>query len=70
MAASITVVELTHKARDIISITYLHLEMFFCRWYDLFGDQLGVLFIFRQFEHRVNRHKRYIPPAVNPNPPI
>ena len=28
------------------------------------------LFIFRQFEHRVNRHKRYIPPAVNPNPPI
>ena len=70
LAASITVVELMHKARDIISITYLHLEMFFAAGMIYLVISWVFLFIFRQFEHRVNRHKRYIPPAVNPNPPI
>lgn len=59
-----------HKARDIISITYLHLEMFFAAGMIYLVISWVFLFIFRQFEHRVNRHKRYIPPAVNPNPPI
>lgn len=70
LAASITVVELTHKARDIIAITYLNLEMFFAAGMIYLLISWVFLFAFRQFELHINRHKRYTPPTINPNPPL
>lgn len=63
LAASITVVELTHKARDIIAVTYLNLEMFFAAGVIYLVISWIFLFIFRQFERHINRHKRYVPPS-------
>ncbi len=64
LAASITVVELTHKARDIIAKTYLNLEMFFAAGVIYLVISWIFLFGFRQFERHINRHKRYVPPST------
>ncbi|MFB6348371.1 ABC transporter permease [Moraxella sp. ZJ142] len=69
LAASITVVELTHKARDIIAITYLNLEMFFAAGVIYLLISWVFLFAFRQFERHINRHKRYVPPTADANLP-
>lgn len=64
LAATITVVELTHKAKDLISINYLTLEMYFAAGVIYLVISWIFLFGFRQFERYINRHKRYVPPAT------
>lgn len=63
LAASITVLELTHKARDIIAVTYLNLEIFFAAGVIYLIISWVFMFAFRLFENRINRHKSYIPPS-------
>lgn len=71
LASAITVVELMHTAKNIISVTYLTLEMYFAAGVIYLVISWIFLFAFRQFERHINRHKRYVPPVVNnPNPPI
>ncbi|OOS05360.1 amino acid ABC transporter membrane protein 2, PAAT family [Moraxella cuniculi DSM 21768] len=61
LAASITVAELTYKAREIMAATYLNLEMYFAAGVIYLLISWVFLFAFRQFEHRINRHKYYTP---------
>ncbi len=63
LAATITVTELTLKARDIISVTYLTLEIYFAAGVIYLVMSWVFLFAFRQFERYINRHKRYVPPT-------
>lgn len=63
LAASITVMELTHKARDIISVTYLNLEIFFAAGVIYLMISWILIFLFSRFEKYINRHKRYVPPT-------
>ncbi|VEG12369.1 ABC transporter permease [Moraxella cuniculi] len=61
LAASITVAELTYKAREIMAATYLNLEMYFAAGVIYLLISWVFLFAFRQFEHRINHHKYYTP---------
>ncbi|UXZ04050.1 ABC transporter permease [Moraxella nasicaprae] len=64
LASTITLVELTHQAKNIISVTYLTLEIYFAAGIIYLLISWIFLFGFRQFERYINKHKRYVPPTT------
>ena len=64
LASTITLMDITGVARTISSRTYTNIELFFAAGIVYLLLSWVILFSFRLFEKRMNRHNRYVPPDV------
>lgn len=61
LASTITVMDLMYASKLLIAKTYLTLEIYFAAGIIYLVISWVILFIFRQFERKVNHYKYYIP---------
>ncbi len=64
LASTITLMDITGVARTISSRTYTNIELFFAAGIVYLLLSWVILFSFRLFEKRMNRHSSYVPPDV------
>ena len=64
LASTITLMDITGVARTISSRTYTNIELFFAAGIFYLLLSWVILFSFRLFEKRMNRHSSYVPPDV------
>lgn len=64
LAASITITELTLTAKNLAAKNYLHIEMYAAAGVIYLLLAWIIMFGFKLFEDRINKHKRYIPPTT------
>lgn len=63
LAASITIAELTYTAKNLMAKNYMHFEMYIAAGVIYLVLAWIVMFGFKLFENRINKHKRYTPPT-------
>ena len=64
LASTIALMDITGVARTISSRTYTNIELFFAAGIVYLLLSWVILFSFRLFEKRMNRHSSYVPPDV------
>lgn len=64
LASTIALMDITGVARTISSRTYTNIELFFAAGIVYLLLSWVILFSFRLFEKRMNRHSSYVPPNV------